>query len=73
MFWLCMSRDPEAAELARLVQLKDELTAACRANPEFSARLSGDVSIDGIDSVELASWVAVARTLMNLDEFVTRE
>ena len=36
-------------------------------------RRCGELGLLGVDVPEAAAWVALARTLMNLDEFVTRE
>lgn len=69
-FRLCLTRPPSERELSRLVQLFEELRALCRDNPKEAARLAGT---SGQDTVEVAAWVALARTLLNLDEFVTRE
>jgi len=70
----CLARDAEPAEISRLVQLHDELLALCTADPSAAQALSG--AKDGDESAspaELAAWVAVSRTIMNLDQFVTRE
>jgi hypothetical protein len=72
-FGLCLAREPSAAELARLSQLYDDLVKACRANPDAAAQLAGQAKPAGADLAEAAAWVALARTVMNLDEFVTRE
>jgi len=72
-FGLCLGRDPSATELDRLSRLHEELVQSYRAKPEAAAKLLGKMKIDGVDSAEAAAWVVVARTLMNLDEFVTRE
>jgi hypothetical protein len=68
-----MTRDPSPSEAVRLSRLYDELAAMCRANPEAAAKLIGPAKPAGADSAETAAWVAVARAIMNLDEFVTRE
>jgi hypothetical protein len=69
----CVSRDPSPTELARLTKLHDDLLALCRGNPEQAAKLAGKGLTKGVDAAEAATWTALARTLMNLDEFVTRE
>ena len=43
------------------------------ADPNGAAKLLGTHKPDGVSATEAAAWVALARTLMNLDEFVTRE
>jgi hypothetical protein len=69
-FRLCLTREPTASELSRLLRLFEELRTLCRANPKEATRLAGATERD---PVEIAAWVALARTLLNLDEFVTRE
>jgi hypothetical protein len=71
-FRLCVAREPTPAELARLSRLLGDFRALCRARPEEAARLAGQAKTGG-DAAEAAAWVAVARALLNLDEFVTRE
>ena len=42
------------------------------ARPEDAAKLAAQ-ALEGSDAADAAAWVALARTLLNLDEFVTRE
>jgi hypothetical protein len=72
-FRLCVAREPSATELARLARLFEEFCGLCRARPEEAAKLAGRKKADGVETAEAAAWVALARTLLNLDEFVTRE
>jgi hypothetical protein len=72
-FRLCMAREPSAAELAVLGRLFEELLQSCRAHPDAAAKLVGPAKPVGADPAEAAAWVALARALLNLDEFVTRE
>jgi hypothetical protein len=69
---LCVSREPTSTELTRLTRLHEELLALCKARPELAAKLAGKVA-KGVDAAEAATWTALARMMMNLDEFVTRE
>jgi hypothetical protein len=71
-FRLCVAREPSPRELAVLVRLHADLRHNARAHPTEAARLLGKDRPTG-DPAEAAAWVALARTLMNLDEFVTRE
>jgi hypothetical protein len=71
-FRLCTAREPAAAELARLTRLHDDLLALCRASPEEAGKLLGKTTPTG-DPAEAATWVALSRLLLNLDETVTRE
>jgi hypothetical protein len=71
-FRLCVSREPSPTERSRLTKLHDDLLALCKAKPDEAAKLLGKAKPTG-DRAEAAAWVALARTLLNLDEFVTRE
>jgi mono/diheme cytochrome c family protein len=71
-FRLCVTRQPTERELAILSKLYDGLKAECKAKPEQAAKLLGKEKPPG-DVAEAAAWAAVARTLLNLDEFVNRE
>jgi len=72
-FRLCLVRPPTSEEHSRLIeflntQLKrfgKDLEAAGKIAP---ANRPADISV-----AEAAAWTSVARVLMNLDEFVTRE
>jgi hypothetical protein len=71
VFRLCLARDPTEAELARLEQLFDELHQLASIDPAAAADLAGRPG--AADATETAVWVALGRTILNLDEFVTRE
>jgi hypothetical protein len=45
----------------------------CWEKPEVAAKLAGPVKVADINLAEMAAWVALARVLLNLDEFITRE
>jgi hypothetical protein len=72
-FRLCVSRKPTDGELSRLTKLHDELLALARAKPDEAAKLAGKGLPKDMEPVEAATWTALARALLNLDEFVTRE
>jgi hypothetical protein len=72
-FRLCVAREPSAAELDRLGRLFEELLRTCKAKPDAAVKLVGARKPAGVDEPEAAAWVALARALLNLDEFVTRE
>ena len=54
-------------------ELYADLLALCKADPEKAAKLAGPNVPPGADVAEAAAWTALARALLNLDEFVTRE
>jgi hypothetical protein len=63
-FRLCMSREPNARELARLQSFVERQQSTLQTDE--AKKISPD------DPVR-APWVMVARVLLNLDEFITRE
>ncbi len=74
-FETCLARPPAAAERARLRQLYDDqarLTAAQPASAKSILGLEADAALPA-DPIAEASLVAAVRTLMNLDEFITRD
>ena len=71
-FRLCLSRDPEAAERARLTALLEESRTWYKDRPTEAAALSGTSLPEGSSASESAAWTATVRVLLNLDEFLTR-
>jgi hypothetical protein len=55
--------------------LSKEITESDWTVPDDWARakLAGEARSGTVEGPEAAVWVALARTLLNLDEFVTRE
>jgi hypothetical protein len=72
-FRTCVARQPTRAEQERLTDLFADLRRLAAADPVGSAKLAGPKRRNGADAAEAAAWVALARVLLNLDEFVTRE
>jgi hypothetical protein len=74
-FEICLSRPPSAAELARLRTFYEQQQSLIReALPSANAILgvAGDVAVPS-EPVDEATLVAAVRTIMNLDEFITRD
>ena len=71
-FEQCLARPPTAAELVRLGQFYEQQLQLMRAHPDVAPKIAGAAG-RGDDLAERATLVAVARTLINLDEFITRE
>ena len=67
-----MARDPTAAELQRIVTYHDAQRAFLEKHPKAAETLGAD-TLDELTVVDVATWSLVARLLMNLDEFITRE
>lgn len=72
-FRLCVARSPDDREqevLAELLQASREYYAA---HADDALRFVGNHHPPAISASEAAAWVAVARVLLNLDEFIVRE
>src|SRR5206468_3337337 len=82
-FRLCVAREPVPAEADRLAKYLALQLDEFRAAPDNAraflaggtgAKARAAVAIpEGTDVGQLAAWTAVARVLLNLDEFITRE
>jgi mono/diheme cytochrome c family protein len=72
-FRLCLGRAPIEAESERLAKLLGQFRKLTASDPDGAAKLLGSHKPAGVAAPEAAAWVALARTLLNLDEFVTRE
>jgi hypothetical protein len=72
-FRLATARAPSADETSELEKLYDDSKAALQASPDAAREVAGDYMPPGVDAPSAAAWVAVARTILNLDEFITRE
>jgi hypothetical protein len=73
-FRICMARTPSADELKEVVALYESQLHACQKSPQSITALIGKQPVpQNADTADLAAWVIVGRTLMNLDEFITRE
>jgi len=79
-FRLCVARDPTAMEAKRLeqylyLQMKEyeSKPADARALVEGEPGKGRKTSSPAPDIAHRAAWVALARVLLNLDEFITRE
>jgi hypothetical protein len=70
-----LSREPTTDEIAALRTLLDESRTSFRASPESAEKLLSVGQAprsEEIEAVELAAWTAIARTLLNLHESITR-
>ena len=72
LFRLCLARDPEPSEL-------EALRESWRAQREILARSPGSaqalfaITLPGVSQLDGAAWTALGSSLMNTDEFLTRE
>ena len=73
MFELAFGREKSVAERNRLLKLFTEFQRLARADPKEAEKLVGGFKPAKATIADAAAWVCVARTLLNLDEFVTRD
>lgn len=71
-FRLALGREPGARERDRLAAYFEQQTGIFRRDTP-AAEAVYPMRVTGTDAAEAAAWVGVARTLLNLDEFITRE
>jgi hypothetical protein len=72
-FRRCLARDPEPTELASLGQYLATERARFEATPADAAAVAPAGAPQTTTQAEAAAWTMVARVLLNLDEFITRE
>lgn len=70
---LCIGRAPTQKETTRFAILLQKSRSYYQKHPENAAKLVGKYQPKEVAPPEAAAWVAVARTALNLDEFMTRE
>ena len=70
----CLGRVPNDEEIDVLSVLLEKHRALYRDRPEEASRMAGTAPLlGGLTAMKTAPWVGVARTLLNLEEFITRE
>jgi len=74
-FSRCLARSPSETEMDRLARFLLERRAEFHVDSSSAAKLAGAGSeaSAGEDAVDVAAWTELARALLNLDEFITRE
>lgn len=70
---VCLGRQPTTAERNRLMAVFTDFRELATKDPRAAQKLAGPTSPSSTPVADAAAWVALARTLLNLDEFVTRE
>ena len=71
---IATARRPDEGERATLRRLLDGQQAALRAQPALAAARCGDFDLpEGVTQQQLGAWQAVAQTLLNLHETITKE
>jgi len=72
-FRACLSRQPSKNETERLAKFLAQQRSGFAANLKEAERLTPPLVSVKANVQEFAAWTAVARVLLNLDEFITRE
>jgi hypothetical protein len=73
LFRTCLSRDPQLVEIQLVTKLLQKQRLSLATNQVEAKEIIGDTPVTEGDISELAAWVVVCRTILNLDEFITRE
>jgi len=79
LFRLCLARQPQQAEQDRLLELLSQVRATSIATARDSATIADQAECEGCvatksnDESCASEWTTLARVVMNLDEFITRE
>jgi hypothetical protein len=72
-FLLCLNRQPSAAEASDVFVLYQAARELAEHDEEGAKKLVGESISSSASLAEMAAWVSVGRTILNLDEFITRE
>jgi len=72
LFRLSLSRGPEPLERDRIATFFEKQRELLKSDPEAQNAIAPFVPQDET-SLDMAAWTGVARALLNLDEFITRE
>jgi hypothetical protein len=70
-FELCFSRPAATYELERLEKYLAQQALEYAKTPDEAKKVVGEATEE--TTTEAAAWIATARLLLNLDEFITRE
>lgn len=75
LFRLCLTREPLDAELADLLTFLKLEQERLTASPDAARAIAGvdATASDQPAPIELAAWTLVARAVLNLDEFITKQ
>jgi len=73
LFQRCLSRPPTSWELSRLGDYLDSQREQFETDSAAAKQVAPVLLPNKASAAEAAAWVMAARTVMNLDEFITRE
>ena len=72
-FQTCFGRNPSEDDREAIAELFEMQAQVLKQDIAAAKAIAGDDSLADQHAVELAVWTTIGRTLLNLDEFVTRE
>jgi hypothetical protein len=72
MFRLCLTREPDEAELKVLEEYWTHEQQRYAADADSAKSVAPSERMESVTDSEAAAWTSVARALLNTDEFVTR-
>ena len=72
LFQRCLTRRPEDREVEILENQLESFLEEFSASPDDARRLVGDSELSDSATIERASWIALTRVVMNVDEFIVR-
>ena len=72
-FRLCVARSPSQHEVEALQRLLDASRRWFDQDSEGADKLVGSYTVEELSNSETAAWVATARIVLNIDQFITRE
>jgi hypothetical protein len=71
-FRLALSRSPSIVEKDRMLSYLEQQRSRLLQKPALAASLFPG-KLEGVTGVDIAAWVVLSRSILNLDEFLTRE
>jgi len=72
-FRVCLSREPADVELERLVQFLEKQRSSFKTATKEAEAIAPADRPKEVALADAAAWTALARVVLNLDEFITRE
>ena len=73
IFQLCTARQPEEAELNELTGLFNKVKEVYYNDPKAAIEVADKFALRDLPAAAAAAYAVVARTVLNLDELITRE
>ncbi len=68
-----VAREPTDGDIADLTALFHRVRAIYEPDPDGATKVAGEARVEPLTAAEAAAWVVLARTVLNLDEVITRE